>query len=97
MFHLQIFYIQTFPFAGVSSKNVTLGVPPLKEIINASDWTSSIEMLKTKKAEKEMGQKGSITKVITKGKNPREHSPPCPSLLVDVEVCTRWLAYDDVK
>jgi len=54
-------------------------------------------MLKTKKAEKEMGQKGSITKVITKGKNPREHSPLCPSLLVDVEVCTRWLAYDDVK
>ncbi len=41
MFHLQIFYIQTFHFAGVSSKNVTLGVPPLKEIINASKAMST--------------------------------------------------------
>ena len=29
-------YPQTFHFAGVSSMNVTLGVPRLKEIINAS-------------------------------------------------------------
>jgi len=41
MFHLQIFYKQTFHFAGVSSKNVTLGVPPLKEIINASKAMST--------------------------------------------------------
>jgi DNA-directed RNA polymerase III subunit RPC1 len=41
MFHLQIFYIQTFHFAGVSSKNVTLGVPPLKEIINTSKAMST--------------------------------------------------------
>ena len=44
-----------------------------------------------------MGQKGSITKIMTKGKNSQEHSPPCPSSPVDVEVCARWLAYGDVK
>jgi DNA-directed RNA polymerase III subunit RPC1 len=41
MFHLQIFYIQTFHFAGVSSMNVTLRVPRLKEIINASKAIST--------------------------------------------------------
>jgi DNA-directed RNA polymerase III subunit RPC1 len=41
MFYLQFFYIQTFHFAGVSSKNVTLGVPPLKEIINTSKAMST--------------------------------------------------------
>ena len=41
MFHLQIFYIQTFHFAGVSSMNVTLGVPRLQEIINASKVIST--------------------------------------------------------
>lgn len=34
--HTDCISVQTFHFAGVSSMNVTLGVPRLKEIINAS-------------------------------------------------------------
>ena len=40
--------LNTFPYAGVSSKNVTLGVPRLKEIINVATNTKtpSISTLK---------------------------------------------------
>ena len=34
-------YLKTFHFAGVASMNVTLGVPRLKEIINASKVIST--------------------------------------------------------
>ena len=36
--------LNTFHFAGVSSKNVTLGVPRLREIINATKYSKTPTM-----------------------------------------------------
>lgn len=58
--------LKTFHFAGVASMNITLGVPRIKEIINASRFIStpiiSAQLMNDKDADEARGVKGRIEK-----------------------------------
>ena len=59
--------LNTFHFAGVSAKNVTLGVPRLKEIINVSKRpkTPSLSIFLTGPPAKDMEKAKEVGKTIT--------------------------------
>lgn len=60
--------LKTFHFAGVASMNITLGVPRIKEIINASRFIStpiiSAPLMNDKNADEARGVKGRIEKTL---------------------------------
>jgi len=60
--------LKTFHFAGVASMNITLGVPRIKEIINASRSIStpiiSAQLMNDKNADEARGVKGRVEKTL---------------------------------